>query len=182
MLDVVLPDVWAYDILPQMRTLVGADVVILVSSAYSDVRLPSSLPKTRSEYHLTYSNLCGVQIALVQLCKQRGADAYLFKPLRFYDVLHLWQHVKVPSGMTSSSTDDLTRSANRLSSSIANRLLRPETGIATTTTVLEAQGLYGSGGARGPSTYTYTAGSTGSASHEAHVGEAAHDIGACRQQ
>lgn len=56
LLDMMLPDLNGYDLLPKIRALVGESVAILVASLHT-------------------------QIELVQLCVSRGADAFLVKPL-----------------------------------------------------------------------------------------------------
>ena len=79
LLDVMLPDVNAYDVLPSIRELVGDNVAIVIASAHS-------------------------QLALVQLCVRRGADAFLVKPLGSPAVQHLWQFVKdLPANLSDDS-------------------------------------------------------------------------------
>ena len=110
LLDVVLPDINGYDVLPSIRQLVGDDVAI-IASAHSQVSQPllpgqqlldaatqsrsGSIPlsslRVRSSRVVPH---CPSQLALVQLCVRRGADAFLVKPLGSPAVQHLWQFVK----------------------------------------------------------------------------------------
>lgn len=74
LLDILLPDLNGYEVLPTLRTLVGEDVAIVMASAHS-------------------------HISLVQLCVRRGADAFLVKPLNSEEVRHIWQFIKeLPGG------------------------------------------------------------------------------------
>jgi len=81
LLDMMLPDLNGYDLLPKIRALVGESVAILVASLHT-------------------------QIELVQLCVSRGADAFLVKPLGSDEVRHIWQFVKgLPSACRSYASD-----------------------------------------------------------------------------
>jgi CheY-like chemotaxis protein len=81
LLDMLLPDLNGYDLLPKLRALTANDVAIVMASVAS-------------------------QTELVQLCVRRGADAFLFKPLGSEEVRHIWQFVKeLPDG---SFKDDVT--------------------------------------------------------------------------
>lgn len=89
LLDMLLPDTNGYDVLPQLRSKAANDVAIVMASANS-------------------------QMALVQLCVRRGADAFMVKPLGCENVRHIWQFVKdLPEG---SFRDELASARSSFSS------------------------------------------------------------------
>ena len=69
LLDMLLPDLNGYDLLPALRDRVGSDCAIVMCSVDS-------------------------QMSLVQLCVRRGADAFLIKPIGFDQIRHIWQFIK----------------------------------------------------------------------------------------
>lgn len=69
LLDLQLPDIAGQELLPQLRLQVGETSSILIASAHT-------------------------QVALVQLCVRRGADAFLSKPLHGAEIQHMWQFAK----------------------------------------------------------------------------------------
>ena len=96
LLDMMLPDTTGDELLPDLRSMVGEDVTIVMASAHSHT-------------------------SLVQLCVRRGADAFLVKPLGSEEVRHIWQFVKeLPDGSFKTHIDELKTSFNASNASGAS--------------------------------------------------------------
>ena len=88
LLDMLLPDTTGDELLPDLRSMVGEDVTIVMASAHSHT-------------------------SLVQLCVRRGADAFLVKPLGSEEVRHIWQFVKeLPDGSFKTHVEEIKTSFN----------------------------------------------------------------------
>jgi len=107
LLDLILPDQPAFELLPTVRQLVGSEVAIIIASAHT-------------------------QLALVQICMRRGADAFLVKPLGSEVVRHIWQFVKeIPDCSFKQDRDESVSSSFGLRSG----------GSPSTTTAVDESGL-----------------------------------------
>lgn len=93
LLDVLMPQLNGYAVLPEMRRLVGDTVAIVMTSAHSHEQLIQRFVCTPLSTAACARTLRRVPPSLrLVRCILDGADTYLLKPLQMEAVKNIWQY------------------------------------------------------------------------------------------